>query len=271
MEYDKISFFGEAIIDKVKLENRILTNQQIEDLQFSDYLTWDQYTIMMSEFNNTLSAGNIVGMTNPPTKWEIYRKIEGDTVYTKIAELDMGNLNFYDYTAPLQEECKYRIYAVNELERSSELETEEVVVDFHNWTLISPEEDIVYIFDANIESGEVSTVDDVNIEHNLKRKFPTVTFGDREYTVGSLRAYVGNITLDNERVYSASFLDDLKKFINNKKTKILKSPNGDVWKVVTHNFNYKYYDEVFHHATRTKPAQIFFEFAEVSEDFMRYA
>ncbi len=270
MSYDKIEIYGPSVIDKLKIMNRVLTGSEIEALGYDDELIWDEDTLLLAEYTQTLEAGTVIGLVNPPTKWEIYRKSSTESIYTKIAELEMGDLSFYDYAAAAQEEYEYRIYAVNDTERSAALQTESVVADFYNWALISPEDDIVYIFKSNAESSQIEVNDDVTISNNLRRKFPTVTFDEREYISGSLNAYVGNISIDGTKTYSVDFLETLKAFINNKKEKILKSPNGDVWKVVTHKFDWKYYDEVYNMATKTQPAMISFEFVETTDDLVRY-
>ncbi len=242
--YDKIQIYGSAKIDKCRCLNVNLTDEEVDALRFQDSYTWTPQTLMLAEFNNTLAAGNIEGITNPITNWEIYRKEENETTFTLLKKVDLDVESFTDHRARAYRNYDYRVFAVNDTEISTPLDAPTVYTDWYHWSLTDEDSDTVYLFDLDLSSGQIGRVQDMTYYDSSFSKYTPQTFGQHDFIEGSISATGGSIDCSeaDSLNYSREYIETLGAFINNKKNKILKSRYGETWIVSTSNFTYKHVD-----------------------------
>ena len=260
--YNKVEIFGDCKIDKVRCLNTELTDEEVDGLRFFDEYLWQSNVLMLAEFNNTLAAGNIQGITNPITNWEIYRKESSETVYSLLETVDLAVESYTDHRARAYRNYDYRVFAVNSTEISTPLDAPTVYTDWYHWSLTDEESGTVYLFDLDLASGQVSRVQDVTYYDSSFSKYTPRTYGERDFVEGSISATGGSIdcaeadSLD----YSRTYIETLGAFINNGKNKILKSRYGETWIVATNNFTYKHMDVI-----QRQLATINFTFRQVDD------
>jgi hypothetical protein len=75
--------------------------------------------------------------------------------------------------------------------------------------------------------------------------YPTISFGNKNYRDSGIKTipYSYNST-SFEYSFSLSLLDELRVFINNGLVKYLKNTKGEIFKIVTYGFSYKYDDNI---------------------------
>jgi hypothetical protein len=126
---------------------------------------------------------------------------------------------------------------------------------FDYWWLTDENES--YPFFANLE------VSDIN--NNMQRyvyegfnEFPTISYGVGKYQSGTITA----ILMDNFLTVNTSvaYRDSVMKFINNKKPKYMKNPDGDIWMVDTRVSKYKIFTE-----TVQNLSQVTFDWTEIAK------
>ena len=259
VSYNKVTIYGgQSIFDKFHIQNIILTNEQIQAINPTDNILWQPSTLLLADFDSTLDGGNIVYLPSALVGWKIYRKEVGSEISLLIGEMDAGNRTFVDYGVPAYRNFVYEIipYTVNEL--GSPIVTNEIFTDFFGWYLmdyINPS--IVYKFDLNLTSQEMSNETDVTIYETYTKK-PVANIGDRDYLKGNVNCIAGAVNVNNTLYQPIDYLTDLRSFINNKKPKLLKSRKGNVWKVITYGMPEKFMDEL-----NEQVSTISFNFCEV--------
>jgi len=260
--YDKIEIFGDCKIDKVRGLSLALTDEEVDALRYIDTYTWSINTFILAEFNNTLVAGNIEGIVNPITTWEIYRKESTDTRYELLDSVDVLTESHIDYTARAYRNYDYRLFAKNDTEISTPIDAETIFTDWYHWSLTDVESGTVYLFDLDLVSDSISRSQDVTNYDSSFAKYTQTTYGQQDSISGGISATGGTIDCNEADFlnYQREYLTQLGDLINNKKTKILKSRFGDAWVVRTDNFQFKYMDVI-----QRQLATISFTFRQVDD------
>jgi hypothetical protein len=256
--YDSVKINGNCKIDKVRVLDIELSETEINNIKLNDIYTWNPNTLIYSEFGNNLSAGNITGISGAITNWDIYRKIKDESIYTKLKTINVSEKKYIDYTVKANKTYQYRIYAKNASEISDALNTGEVLTDFYTWSLCDENTGEVWLFELNLQSGDIKSNVDINIFDKAYTKYPSVSFSEKDYLSGSINCLAGTINADGTLYYPDDYLDNLRAFINNKKSKLLKNRRGDCWRVCTNNFNFKYEDFI-----PQQVANVTFDYVEV--------
>lgn len=264
--YDTITIYGESNIDKVHLRNNILTETEINAIDYTEQTSWTPNTLLLAEFRNNLSAGNVTGLTSDATHWEIQRRSGTETTFTVLATVPITQTEYIDYTIGSRERCIYRIFALNEDERSQPLQTETVLADFYLWSLVDDTTGEVFIFDLNIDSGSHTSNTGFTVYNDVYSQKPSVSYSQLDYLSGTISGMAGTVNCtDGRHIAPKSYLENFRSFINNKRTKLLKSRNGDVWRVNTNNFRLSYIDNINNTREDFQPAIISFDYVETSD------
>lgn len=259
ISYNKVTLYGgQSIFSKFHIQNIALTNSQIQAIDPTNNILWQPSTILLANFNHTLDGGNIISLPSSLTGWLIYRKEVGSNISVLIAEVDVGISKYIDYSVAAYKNYLYEIIPYTSNELGSPLVSNEIYTDFYGWYLMNYENpEVVYKFDLNLSSQELSNEVDVTI-HDTYMKKPVITIGKRDYLKGSISCIAGTINADGTLYNPIQYLEDLRSFINNGKHKTLKSRKGNVWKVITYGMPEKFFDEI-----GDQPVTIYFNFCEV--------
>ena len=113
----------------------------------------------------------------------------------------------------------------------------QIKVTFDYWWISDGDE--AYPLFANLELSDIDT----NIKRHVYEgfdEFPSVAYGKQKYQSGTITT----ILLDNFLQTNKNYRDKVETFINNKKKKYLKNPQGDIWIVDTHTPRRKIFTNV---------------------------
>jgi len=255
--YNKITFYGNNIIDDIHVQNRLYSDTEVQSLVINDVPSWDGYTIMLSQFNQSnLQAGNVVSLDSAITNWGIYRKAIDEEISKNLAIIDVGTTQYMDYTAQANKTYIYDIFPQTNTQIGEPLETANILADFYGVYLIDGDTNEVYMFDLNLTTSDVTNEIDRTSYPNYT-KYNGVTWGNRDFLKTSVTAYAGLSEIDDVFKSDINYIDDLRTFINNGKEKLFKFRSGQMLKVTTTNFKYKYTDEL-----NIQPYQITFDIEE---------
>lgn len=253
--FSSIKLYGSGYFDELHAQKVILTDEQI--LSINTNQVWGINTLLLANFENELEAGNLKNNDLPITHWRIKRKLPEELLYKLIAEISYSDIeSFYiDYTVKNKVEYEYLVYPV-----SNGIEGNPIggigMSEFWGWILSDGE--TTYNFDLEINSEDIRVIQDMKLFSNFS-KYPAFSFGDQEYREGVLTTMPYELN-GNKIDVSLNVLENLRSFINNKQTKILKNPKGEIMNVVTSDFSYKYLDQI-----GEQPYRISFRFTEVAE------
>jgi len=259
VEYSKISVSGKGIFDKVHILSEELTLSQLLAIDITAEIAWTNTTVMLAEFNNNLNAGNL-NLGGNVTKWEVYRIANGDTNLVKVASVDGAVESFLDYTVPPYYTYTYSVFGSTSTEISEPLTTTSIYADFFNYFLIDEDTNAVYLFDLNASLGTTQNQEDVTI-YSTYNQFPTISQGARKYRTTNLSAICGDVECNNVLTQPPLYVDALRDFIMNGRSKIFKTRKGDVQRVYTSNFSYSLFNE----GIKSQPMVISFDITELSE------
>ena len=196
---------------------------------------WDFYTIMLANFDGNIEAGSVQHILEEAEKVRIKRRKKGDYVWDTIYEKDINSaedLEFsgYDYYAIQDEEYEYAwVPVVGDKEGTYITET---IKSHFNGVYIC-DADTIYKFVAGIEYGASKQVQLVGVYNPLGQKYPIyVSNGATNYQTGSFTGkLIGNY--ENTGVFDRKEMVQQKnqfmEWITNKKAKIIKDWNSNLW------------------------------------------
>jgi len=257
--YNKISINGVAVFDKLHVVIDTLTLDYLLSLNITEELSWTTNTVMEAEFNNNLNAGNL-NLGGTVTKWEVYRVANNSSALVKVASLSGDAESFIDYTIPAYDTYTYSVFGSTSTEISEPLTAAPVYADFFNYFLVDEDTNTVYLFDLNASLGTTQNQEDVTI-YNTYNQFPTISQGARKYRTTNLSAICGDVECNNVLTQPPVYIDSLRDFIMNGRSKIFKTRKGDVQRVYTSNFSYSLFNE----GIKTQPMVVSFDITELSE------
>ena len=216
---------------------------------------WTQYTYLLADFNNDLEAGAIRGLGDIEG-WVLYRWDSKTNQAVLLGEFDADVIQYIDYTALLNTNYTYLLYAHGQSSDSSALQSPTITPNYYGYFLIDVTNDVVYKFDTNLSGGDLQQ----NTEHSsfkTNNKYQTYNIGDLQYLSGNINALVryanSNIYINN----TVELLENLRNCIKDgERIKILKTRKGEGWYV----FTYDYSDSVVNQAIGEQPVNASFSF-----------
>ena len=228
-------------LNNVKIYNGVFDNIYITrdtDIEYtSTPLTeWDSNTILHCGFNNTINAGNISVYVSQISKILIKRRAIGETswltiVDKKVSGLDDININVFDYFAPNNIEMEYAIVPFVDGAESSYI-ISSILSCFNGFYVTDGRE--TYKLYESLTYGNNKDSLRSGIHETLNGKYPVVTFNSKldykTFTIdGILLGYAFENTRKIVRKSVITQTENLVQFLKNKKQKIIKDWNGNIY------------------------------------------
>jgi hypothetical protein len=269
--YDKVSLIGSGVFDAVHVKNKLLSDDDILDLDTVEYFGTD--SVFLANFEGNFEAGNYSSFSKPITKWRIRRRKFGRFTPVLLSEFAVSSTEYIDYLQANRTNYEYQVSPVSD----DGTEGAPIITinqsDFFGWYLCSLDNETIYKFDLNIESDSIVLNMDTKLFEGFT-KYPIMRQGKRKFHSGGLRTMpyrisVGGLSGWYEMPYGSSgemeinneLLRLVEEFISNGETKLLKNTSGDIFKVQTSDFTYQYMDTI-----SEQPYTINFRWTQVGDD-----
>lgn len=198
---------------------------------------WDFYTIMLANFDGDLIAGSIENMVDQVDTIRIKRRKVGEFDWVTIYEQpinDPADFTFSgeDYFAEHDQEYEYAWVPVLANIEGNYI-TDTIESNFRGVFLCDA--DTIYKFSMGVEYGNSQQIQQVGVYNPIGQKYPIyVTNGANNYQTGSFQGkIVGNFENTGEfnRKEMVQEKNALLAWLTNKKAKILKDWNSNIWLV----------------------------------------
>ena len=223
-----------AIFDHLNVTNNGL---QVYNTDIPD--EWDTYTIMDTNFEGNINAGNFDYSTRDLAGVKIKRRVKGTfawlTLYD-IALIDPNDLSFTKYDLLNQHGITYEYAFVPYLQDGTECAyiIKEIESKLDGVYLCS--NNSIARFYGGLSYGTGSVANKTGIFEPIGSKYPVVVANaNTQYYSGSLQSVAMSYNqLMNDkfdRVEISSYIKILADFITDKNTKVLKDWNGNLWLV----------------------------------------
>ena len=242
MAFSTLKVYGNCDINYVWSKKATLTATDISSLTEKGIYSpsWDNTTVALATFMNTLNASNI---SETVYGYLIHRQRLDEDVRYKVAEVDSTITNIKDFNIGSRANYQYfitPIYMKNGNKILGEpILTDNIETNFDSWSIISltpTNEENSYIVDTDniwnfyvyVEGGTFSINDDKSITSGLG-KFPKTYVGETDYLTGNVKCLIGNV--DCEIDYQNDDINKLRqwrKFCNNGKLKLLRDIKGHI-------------------------------------------
>lgn len=256
-EYNDITFMPTVYYSDVDLRNSIINEFYItrntNQSQMSSFPTWDNYTVMLCEFNNNVLGGNITWVLGGINKIKLKRKLTRDitnhwvTLFEKdINSADDLSFNYRDYFVPSGDNFTYAmIPCQNEDEQSTELTynfTAQVDTFFNGLFICDKDKTLKLYSNYGITSSQTNAL--IGVLQPYQQVFPTTVKNPyvqyRTVTIDGDVLGLNNVSDDDNCTQSNFQLTEetrpiivsekleWDKFLCNGKTKIIKDWNGNI-------------------------------------------
>lgn len=227
--------------NSVTLTNGIFDHWNVTNDVSSEYSSetptaWDLLTIMNANFNGNINAGNLEYSLSEITGFKIKRRktTEFDWItlkYIPVSELDNLSFIFNDNLAASGYEYEYAfVPVINDIEGNYISNT--IGSKFEGVFIC--DQNTIYKFFAGVRYGTNQRVQKVGVFEPYGRKYPVVVSnGLIGYQTGSFSGtvlpsdYTKNSDMDRVKIVEEK--KALFEFLTNKKAKILKDWNSNLW------------------------------------------
>jgi hypothetical protein len=231
--------------NSIKLENGIFSHWYVTSDGNAEYISepptvWDYLTIMNANMEGTLEAGNIGYFMENVDGIRIKRRKVGEfnwitLNYISLEELsgDIG-FTFNDNLAQNGVEYEYGFFPVAQGIEGNYISN--TIFSKFNGVFIC-DLNTIYKFDKDVEYGALDQVQKVGVFEPFGRKYPVVvTNGLIDYAKGSLSGTILNDDFNETKQINREKIvekrNNILKFFNNKKAKILKDWNGNYFLMI---------------------------------------
>lgn len=200
---------------------------------------WDMYTILNANFNGNLNAGNtdfvidsIDGLKLKRRKTDEFNWIT--LRYFPKSELSSLSIAFNDYLAQSETEYEYAIIPVIGGEEGNYI-TNQIKSKFNGVFICDA--DTIYKFASGVKYGTEQQIQKVAVFEPYGRKYPVfISNGLLNYASGNVTGYVlpPNYmeSRDLGKVETVKERKALLEFLTNKKAKILKDWQSNIWLII---------------------------------------
>ena len=262
--YESVRFSGEVYLDNNHLINKTLSDAEIGVVWDEQIRTIDSE--FLGDYEDSLDAGSLTAGELQVDSWRVRRRKLTDTLFTDLATVSYQStptsVSFFDYLPRIGVDYEYEVYSVLNGIVGSGFGGEKKVSTF-GWILendyVSPATPTTtYIFDLEIDSSDISTNRSFKKFDNYT-KYCAFRFGDREYRESQLSTMPYTFTSGSGITIGLDMVDDLRDFINNGEPKWLRNYFGDIYRVITYDFSYKFIDKI-----ESQPLNIKFSWSEIS-------
>lgn len=261
--YNKATLYGQSYVDYLWVKNKVDTQTEIDSTLGNTYKPiWDDNTLLLANFDDTLGGGNIPSLTDNILYWQIYRKKPEDTALTFICKVPASQYKLVDFNVLNNTEYQYTIFAETETTISAPFEQVGYInTHWWNWSLVGLQEsettdlyyadsENIWLFDTELNSSSLDQNISKYVMDNFTR-YPSVSSGLKNYMTGSITAYLSNVDIqagkyeDTVAQYNA-----FVEFIAQPTPKLLRDRKGNGWIVSTTDANAQYIDESPQQITR---------------------
>lgn len=271
--YDGLQFNGEGILDNICVRNYVAT---ISESIIISKPKWTADVLFLTSFYETTNSANVFGLVEPQTLWNLGRQEVGSSVVEKVAVLPPNVTSFIDYKTEGGKTYNYLISAQNDTQLSNPLISEAIATTYFGVYLIEANEDgetdnadiESYKFDLNCTVDNISNNADITTYRNYS-KYDSYFIGDTDFLTGSVTSLLAYLDENEELQWSIEYLEKFRKFINNKKEKILKFKNGKAIKCMafasnSESFSYQYIEGISNSGL-IQPINVTFGFKETGK------
>lgn len=240
-------------ITNVKLTNSIfdhfnITKNTSTVVSTSIPTEWDYDTIMNANFNNNIDAGNVNYLINQISSIKIKRRKQGDFDWLTLATIPINrveDLSFIFNDLLNQDNVTYEyalVPIIGEIEGQYLINS---VVSKFNGVFIGNAETIYkFLYEVKYSSNQRNQ--QVGVFQVLGQQYPIVVAnGALSYESGNVTATILNDDFEKTGIIDRAEIvkqkDALKNFLTDKKPKILKDWNGNIWLcIVNSNIDVSY-------------------------------
>jgi hypothetical protein len=253
---DTVVYYGNTTLDEAHMRNTELTVAQMLALNVAE--SFSAITVYLGHFDGNIQVGSLTTITSPIYKYIIRRRRIDESQYTFVSEvLASANISYIkDYLTVNHKSYEYIVTPVDINGIMGSSSTATTTQDFFGWVLVDEDNTFAYKFDLENNTGSIQVVEDLKIYDNYT-EMAYISQGIRSYRVGNLETMPYSIN-GVEIEITVDTLNLIKAFINNKKPKYLKNTSGEIYKVMTSEFNYKFIDQII-----SQPYKISFKFIQI--------
>jgi hypothetical protein len=225
-----------------------------------DEETFGVDSIYCAVLDGNLEAGNFPFLEHDIISYKISKRKIDTQIYTDLADVTQasGLSNYKDYTSKNYQQYQY---AISPIDDRGIIGTSSLINGTHNfwgWWLSSQDNTKNFLFDMNLNTDTLKINEDFKIYDNYT-KFAVTSRGKRAYVSGKISAIPYNISIDGEEYdITLENLYLIRDFINDGLPKFLRNTAGEIFKVSTKSFDYKYQDNII-----SQPMTISWEFLQI--------
>lgn len=240
-------------IKNVQLQNGIFDHfnvtRDVTNAYSSEIPTaWDFMTIMDSNFEGNINAGNVDYIVSQISSIKVKRRIYGTFNWITLAELPINTVedfkfNIKDYFNADGIKYEYALVPViNGIEGNYLTNT----VDSKLNGVFICDYETIFKFYAGVSYGNIESIQKVGVYEPIGSKYPIViTNAKTDYHIGSISGTILNPDFEDTRQIDRNaivkYQNLLDKFLKNKRAKIIKDWNGMIYLVyITSNPNFSY-------------------------------
>ena len=240
-------------ITNVKLTNSIfdhfnVTKNTSTVVSTSIPTGWDYDTIMNASFNNNIDAGNVNYLINQISSIKIKRRKQGDFDWLTLATIPINrveDLSFIFNDLLNQDNVTYEyalVPIIGEIEGQYLINS--IMSQFNGVFIGNAETIYKFLYEVKYSSNQRNQ--QVGVFQVLGQQYPIVVAnGALSYESGNVTATILNDDFEKTGIIDRAEIvkqkDALKNFLTDKKPKILKDWNGNIWLcIVNSNIDVSY-------------------------------
>ena len=228
-------------LTKVRIRNGMFDNVYISKDITLNYTTeplseWDENTILCANFNDGINAGNIAVYVSQISKILIKRRASGENSWLTILEkqvygLDDININIYDYFSPNKTNMEYALVPFVDGAESSYIISS--IYSCFNGLYVTNGDETYKLYESVTYNGNKDSLRS-GLHETLNGKYPIITYNSKldykSFTIeGLLLGYDFESTREINRKSVLMQTENLTSFLKNKKQKIIKDWNGNIY------------------------------------------
>ena len=200
---------------------------------------WNYNTILDCNFDNNINGGNVDFTLSQVNKIRIKRRKKGTFNWTLIREIPIKTtqdllFTITDFYCPNGEEFEYAIVpTLNKIEGNYIINS---INSSFNGVFICDNDSIIKLFE-DVSYGDTSNIQEVGILQPIGAKYATViSNSETDYQNGSISGKILGVNFrDNRKINRGEVVsqtNNIIKILKNKKPKIIKDWNGNIWLVI---------------------------------------
>ena len=226
----------ETVTIKNGVFDRVFLTRNTLD-QIEDFPGWDYDTIFDAKFNGDLVAGNISYAITQISAIRVKRKRADSFSWITLFEIPIHgteDLYFERYDRYAANGVKYEYSLVPVIgTQEGYINKNEITPLFCGCFIYEKENG--YVTDLDISKGTITRNKETNVITTLSGKYPfVISNGESDYDSGSFSMMF--LPKDGDKEYTTigaySYREEVKKFLNNGKPKILKLTDGRIWMIM---------------------------------------